>query len=92
MREVPLYLLPLASDPKEALASQEPIEKVLDPKLLLCCLHSCFQSGRCNHLLPFLSHRTYLLISFGKSTAHKFVNSLFAITNKDIKLTVLWEN
>ena len=29
MREVPLYLLPLASNPKEALVPQEPIEKVV---------------------------------------------------------------
>ena len=37
-----------------------------------------------------LSDTMYLLISFRKSTPHKIVNLLFTITNKNIKLTVLW--
>ena len=37
-----------------------------------------------------LFHRMHLLIVLESQLPHKIVNSLFTITNQNIKMTVLW--
>ena len=41
---------------------------------------------------PVLSHRMHSFISFKIQLTHKNVNSLITITNKNIKLTILWRS